>query len=125
MKRLRSSRNRGRDVLVITQVETEATVHNLGDIGRVDGIDVLFVGRNDLSSSIDRLDDQTSPEAMELLGEAERRIKESGRLLGGIPSPFDSVAAMVERGYDMVIAAADHALLRDGALDAVASLNAG
>ena len=117
--------NRGRDVLVITQVETDATVRNLRDIGQVEGIDALFIGRNDLSSSIDRLDDQTSPEAMELLGEAERRIKESGRLLGGIPSPFDGVAAMLERGYDMVIAVADHALLRDGALDAVASLKAG
>ncbi len=114
--------NRGLDVLVITQVETEATVANLGDIGATDGIDMLFIGRNDLSSSIGRLHDQTSPEAAELLGDAERRIRESGRLLGGIPAPFDSAAAMFERGYDLVIAVADHALLRDGALAAVASL---
>ena len=117
--------NRGRDVLVMTQVETATTVRNLPEISQVEGIDVLFIGRNDLSSSIDRLDDQTSPEATELLEEAERRIRESGRWLGGIPAPFDSASAMFDRGYDMVIAVSDHALLRDGALDAVASLKTG
>ena len=114
-------RNRGEDVLVLTQVETEETVGNLSDIGGIEGIDVLFIGRNDLSSSIDRLHDQTSPEARELLDEAERRIRESGRLLGGIPAPFDGPVAMFERGYDMVLAVADHALLRDAAVAAVSS----
>jgi len=113
---------KGQDIFVMTQVETARTVENLGEIGGVAGIDMLFIGRNDLSSSIGKLDDQTSKEAVELLDEAERRIKESGRWLGGIPAPHDSAAEMFKRGYDMVIAAADHALLRDGALKVVASL---
>ena len=114
----------GRDVFVMTQVETAATVANLDGIAGVEGVDMLFIGRNDLSSSIGRLDDQTSAEAVELLEEAERRIVESARWLGGIPAPHDGAAAMFERGYDMVIAAADHALLRDGALAVVDSLRA-
>ena len=112
---------KGRDVFVMTQVETAATVANLHEIVKVEGIDMLFIGRNDLASSIGRLDDQNGPESRELLAEAERRIREAGRWLGGIPAPDDSAAAMFERGYDMVIATADHALLRDGALAVVAS----
>ncbi len=106
----------GGDVFVAIQVETEATVARLDEIGAVAGIDMLFIGRNDLASSIGKLHDQAAPEAVALREEAERRIKQSGRWLGGIPAPGDDAAAMFARGYDLVIAAADHALLRDGAV---------
>ncbi|MBC6441517.1 MAG: hypothetical protein GDA49_14160 [Rhodospirillales bacterium] len=113
---------RGRDIFVMTQVETAHTVDNLEAIGAIDGIDMLFIGRNDLSSSIGRLDDQTSAEAVDLLETAERKIKASGRWLGGIPADHDDAAAMLARGYDMVLAASDHALVRDGALACVNAL---
>lgn len=107
---------RGGDVFVMSQVESELTVRNLREIGKVDGIDMLFIGRNDLASSIGRLDNLNDPVAKELREEAERLIKESGRFLGGIPGPADSARDMFARGYDFVIAAADHALLRDAAV---------
>ncbi len=113
---------RGRDVFVIAQVETARTVEKLREIGAVDGLDMLFIGRNDLASSIGKLDDQTSAESVELRENAERLIKESGRWLGGIPGDGDHAAAMFQRGYDLVISAADHALVRDGALAAVQAL---
>jgi len=116
--------SRGSDVFVISQVESELTVRNLREIGKVDGIDMLFIGRNDLASSIGCLADLNAPAAKELRDEAERLIKESGRFMGGIPGPADSTMEMFARGYDMVIAAADHAFVRDGAL-AVVKANAG
>jgi len=108
--------NQGADVFVVSQVESELTVRNLPEIGKVDGIDMLFIGRNDLASSIGRLADLNDPAAKQLREEAERLIKESGRFMGGIPGPGDSAKDMFARGYDLVIAAADHALLRDGAV---------
>jgi 4-hydroxy-2-oxoheptanedioate aldolase len=116
--------NRGTDVFVISQVESAETVRNLREIGKVEGIDMLFIGRNDLASSIGKLADLNDPAAKEMREEAERLIKESGRFLGGIPGPADSALDMFKRGYDLVIAAADHALLRDGAVAAVKA-NAG
>ncbi len=113
---------KGQDVFIMTQVETATTVENLKAINKLGGIDILFIGRNDLASSIGRLDDQDSSEPRELLAEAERKIKESGRWLGGISAHGDSAAVMFERGYDMVIAAADHTLLHDGAGSLVRSL---
>jgi 4-hydroxy-2-oxoheptanedioate aldolase len=113
---------RGGDVFVICQVETAATVQNLDDITKVDGVDMLFIGRNDLASSIGHLADPNHAEALELRQEAERRIKQSGRAMGGIPGPGDDAKAMFERGYNLVIAIADHAILRDGAVACVTSL---
>lgn len=114
---------KGTDVFVMSQVESAETVANLKEIGQVEGIDMLFIGRNDLASSIGKLADLNDPEAKELREEAERRIKESGRFLGGIPGPADSAMDMFARGYDFVLAVADHALIRDGAL-AVVKANA-
>ena len=112
----------GSDVFVICQVETATTVANLDDIAKVDGVDMLFIGRNDLASSVGHLANTNHGEAVELRQEAERRIKQSGRKMGGIPGPGDDAAAMFERGYDLVIAIADHAILRDGAVACVTSL---
>ena len=106
----------------MVQVETALTVDNLPEIAKVEGIDMLFIGRNDLASSIGKLDDQASPESVELRERAERLIKESGLWLGGIPGTNDDAAAMFARGYDLVISASDHALVRDGALAVVRAL---
>jgi 4-hydroxy-2-oxoheptanedioate aldolase len=113
---------RGGDVFVICQVETAATVKNLEEIGQVDGVDMLFIGRNDLASSIGHLADPNHAEALAMREEAERLIKKSGRKMGGIPGPGDDAKAMFARGYDLVIAIADHAILRDGAVACVKSL---
>ena len=51
----------------------------------------------------------------DLISRDELKV-ESGRFLGGIPGPADSAMDMFARGYDLVIAAADHALLRDAAV---------
>jgi 4-hydroxy-2-oxoheptanedioate aldolase len=113
---------RGADVFVICQVETATTVANLDEIAEIEGVDMLFIGRNDLASSIGHLADPNCQEALDLRQEAERRIKQSGRKLGGIPGPGDDAKAMFERGYDLVIAAADHAILRDGAIACIKAL---
>ena len=115
---------RGLDVFVIVQIETRRAVENLPRIAAVDGIDMLFIGRNDLASSIGRLADTASAEARSLRDEAERRIKASGRFLGGVPGPGDTARDMFARGYDLVLAAADHALLREGADAAVRAARA-
>jgi len=113
---------RGGDVFVICQVETARTVKNLKEIVKVDGVDMLFIGRNDLASSIGHLADPNHADALAMRQEAERVIKESGCRLGGIPGPGDDAKAMFERGYDLVIAIADHAILRDGAVACVKAL---
>lgn len=106
---------RGRDVFVICQVETKATVERIEAIAAVDGVDMLFIGRNDLASSVGRVADLAHPEAKALLAEAERRIKGTGKPLGGITAPGDGVTDLFGRGYGLVIAGSDHTILRDAA----------
>lgn len=106
---------RGRDVFVICQVETKATVERIAAIAAVDGVDMLFIGRNDLASSIGLVADLGHADVKRLLADAEARIKATGKPMGGITAPGDDVKALFGRGYGLVIAGSDHTLLRDAA----------
>ena len=109
----------GRDLFIICQVETKATLDRIPAIASVEGVDMLFVGRNDLASSIHRAGEMDHPEAKALLADAEARIKATGKPLGGITAPGDDARALFARGHRLVIAGSDHTLLRDAALATV------
>lgn len=114
----------GRSLVIVCQVETAATVDRLSEIAAVDGVDVLFIGRNDMASSIGKLTAPGDPEVRELIARAERRIKDGGTRLGGIVAPDDDASAMFGRGYDFVIAGSDLTLMRDAALARVRAIRA-
>lgn len=109
--------DQGRELLVICQVESLEAVANIEDITAVDGIDMLFIGPSDLSGSAGGVADFTNPSFVEALARAEQVIRESDKLMGGIPRPNDTPRNMFDRGYDFVIAGSDVLLLRDAALN--------
>src|SRR5690606_3707981 len=57
------------DLMIICQIETKEGVENIESIAAVDGIDMLFVGPNDLSGSIRKLGQFNDPEVKALLTE--------------------------------------------------------
>lgn len=115
---------RGRDVFLACQVETKATVGRIPAIAAVDGVDMLFIGRNDLASSIGRVADLGHPEAAALLGEVESRIMAAGKPMAGVTGPGDDARSMLGRGYSLAMAGSDHTLLRDAAIGALGAARA-
>jgi 2-keto-3-deoxy-L-rhamnonate aldolase RhmA len=112
----------GKELLVIAQIESLEAVANLEEIVAVDGIDVLFIGHNDLSGDCGRVGDYDNPVYIEAVTRAETVIGQSDKALGGLPKANDPAGAMFERGYDFVISGSDVLMLRDAAL---ADLKAG
>jgi 2-keto-3-deoxy-L-rhamnonate aldolase RhmA len=104
------------NLLIVGQIESKAAVDNIEGIAAVDGIDVLFIGPNDLAGSIGCFGDLAHPELASLIGRAERAVKAAGKKLGGIPFGGLGAGDLYARGYDMVLAATDVGLLRDAAL---------
>lgn len=109
----------GRDVYLICQVETARTLPAIPAIAAVDGVDMLFIGRNDLASSIGRAGDLAHPDARAQQADAEARIKATGKALGGITAPGLDARALFGTGHRLVIAGSDHTLLRDAAIATV------
>ena len=110
-------RDAGRELLVILQIESLEAVANLEEIAIIDGIDMLFIGPMDLSGSAGGIGDFDNPIFVEAIERAERVIRESDKLLGGIPRTGFTPLDMFARGYDFVIASSDVLLLRDAALE--------
>ncbi|WGF86622.1 HpcH/HpaI aldolase family protein [Marinivivus vitaminiproducens] len=103
------------ELLLIVQIETAEAVANAGAIAAVDGVDMVFIGINDLGASIGRLEQLDHPDVLALAAQAEDAIKASGKLMGTVPSPGRDPGVLAGKGFHMVASAADVSLLRDGA----------
>jgi 4-hydroxy-2-oxoheptanedioate aldolase len=112
-------RKANEDLLLIAQIEQREALDNIEAIAAVDGIDMLFIGPNDLAGSMGNFEDLGNPEVHSAIEEAEKRILASGKLLGGFPLPGKSDREMEERGYRFVARHCDIYLFRNAAAEAV------
>ena len=85
----------------------------------LEGVDVAFIGVNDLAGSIGRLEQLDHPDVRALVRRAEEVILASGKPMGTVPNAGASWRELFERGYQMVAGPHDLALLRDAARRAV------
>ncbi len=109
------------EIIVLCQIESVRAVDNIPEIAAVDGVDVLFIGPNDLAASIGRTGRTDEDEPRALIERAERAIKASGVKMAAVPYGGMSWAEMFDRGYDLIPGNSDIALLRNGALADVAA----
>jgi len=109
-------------LLLMCQIESAEAIGNAAAVAAVDGVDLLFVGPFDLSASLGYLGEPDHPDVRAMIGKVERAAKAAGKLLGGIPTPERGAAELVAAGYDVVLADADLALLRDSARASVERL---
>lgn len=99
------------EILVILQVETPQAIENLDAIGAVPGVDALFIGPMDLSTSMGHLGNPAHPEVQAAIARVEAKAKALGLPLGTISAGWDQAKALYERGYQMVTLMSDVILL--------------
>ncbi len=107
------------NLLIVLQIESATAVDHAAEICAVEGVDVVFVGVNDLAGSIGRLEQLDHPEVRRLVEQVEEVILKSGKPMGTVPSAGASWQQLFDRGYRMVVGPHDVALLRDAAQQAV------
>jgi 4-hydroxy-2-oxoheptanedioate aldolase len=104
-------------VLAIAQIETATAMRNIEAIAAVPGLDMLFLGPNDLRLTLglrprpDLVEPEIVAAAQTLLATARKAGLKAGIFCG---NPDDALA-MVERGFDFVVAVIDDSLLAAGA----------
>ena len=107
------------NLLIVLQIESAAAVEHAAEICAVEGIDVVFIGVNDLAGSIGRLEQLDHPDVRSLVRRAEEAIIASGKPMGTVPSAGASWQELFARGYRMVVGPHDVILLREAARAAV------
>ncbi len=104
-------------VLAIAQIETAAAMKNLAAIAAVPGLDMLFLGPNDLRLSLG-MRPRPRIEEPEIVAAAQTMLaacRGNGLKAGIFCGNPDDALAMIERGFDFVVAVIDDSLLAAGA----------
>jgi 4-hydroxy-2-oxoheptanedioate aldolase len=111
------------NLLIILQIETARAVREAAAIAAVEGVDVVFLGVNDMAGSVGRLEQLDHADARSLVSEAEKALKETGAILGTVPGAGASWQSLFEAGYQFVPLASDVGLMRDAALALIGEQN--
>ena len=108
------------EILVILQVETPQAIENLDAIGKVPGVDALFIGPMDLSTSMGHLGNPAHPEVQAAIATVEAKAKALGMPLGTISAGWDQAKMLYDRGYQLITLLSDVILLSRASAEALA-----
>jgi len=114
------------DLVIIAMLESAAAVANIDEILAVEGIDVFFLARVDLSKSLGWGGDKRHPEVRATVDRLIAHIQAAGRHAGAA-GDFDQVPDIVRQGVSLVFVGTK-SLMEPGArayLDKVSSARAG
>jgi 4-hydroxy-2-oxoheptanedioate aldolase len=110
------------ELLIAVQIETLAGAANAAEIAAVEGVDVVFIGPNDLSGDLGVLGQFEHPDFTQAVAAIKAGVKAAGKVLGCLPYPGADPVELHRRGHRFICSGADVALLRDAALAQIKGL---
>jgi 2-keto-3-deoxy-L-rhamnonate aldolase RhmA len=103
------------NVMVITIVEEARAVERIDEIAATPGIDVIFIGTNDLSYSLGLRGNQNHPKVEEAIARVVEAARRHGKFLGR-PAPTPELAMKhMEQGFLLFQAPTELGLMAAGA----------
>ena len=108
-------RSANAETLVGVQIETREALTNLEAIAEVDGVDLLFVGPQDLTLSLGLVDDRSHPTVREAMRRVVDACDRHGKVPGTLVITPEEKRAAVELGFRFISLAADVRFLLQGA----------
>lgn len=105
------------DIAVVVQIETPGALSAIGDIARVEGVDGVFIGPNDLAANMGHLGNATHAEVRLAMLAGAREITAAGKSSGTLAYVPTSAASPFAEGFDFVGAAFDAGIIVKGARD--------
>ena len=112
-----------KNVMVITIIERRIAIDQIEEIAAVPGIDVLFIGLNDLSYSYGVPGQLTAP----VMQDAVKRVMAAGKKHGipvGGPGGAADIKRMIAEGYRFIQGPSDLSLMQAATRDFFGSLKA-
>ncbi|KAF9569438.1 Phosphoenolpyruvate/pyruvate domain-containing protein [Agrocybe pediades] len=97
-------RTANRNTLVAAQIETLAGLENCEEIAKVDGLDMLFIGPNDLASSMGypALEHESIPEVQDAVERVLAAAHAAGKYAGMFCTSSEQVRRRHEQGFDLM-----------------------
>jgi 2-keto-3-deoxy-L-rhamnonate aldolase RhmA len=101
--------------VVGVQIETRSALEHLEAIASVDGVDLLFVGPQDLTLNLGFGDDRTNPKVRDAMREVVAACERHGKTPGTLVIDPEEKRAALDLGFRFVSLAADLRFLIQGA----------
>jgi 2-dehydro-3-deoxyglucarate aldolase len=98
-------------VFRMIQIETPEALAKLEEIASVDGVDALFMGPGDLSSSMGVIGNVADAKVQAALKDAAARAKAVGKPIGIVGPTPEMVGQFIEWGYTYVAIASDMGMM--------------
>jgi 4-hydroxy-2-oxoheptanedioate aldolase len=104
-------RNANGQQMVIIQIEHTQAIENLDAILRVEGVDVVFIGANDLSASMGLLGQPHHPKVQEVISRVLASARRAGVVAGLVAADADDANRRFAEGFQFVAIGHDVGLL--------------
>ena len=108
------------ELFIMTAIETPEAVANLDEILAVEGLDAIFIGPMDLSTSMGYFGNPNEPKVQQVIAGIEKKVLASGKALATISGSWQQAADLYKRGYQLVLLMADGVALGSMAAERVA-----
>jgi 4-hydroxy-2-oxoheptanedioate aldolase len=105
------------DIFVAVQIETRSGAEHAGAIAAVDGVDMIFVGPNDLSGGLGQVGDTGHPAVEAAIRDISAAARAAGKSLGTVPFGGRTWAETFAAGFDLVATGSDLFWFRQAAAD--------
>ncbi len=113
------------EILVIIQIENQEAVANLEALAAVPGVDVFFIGPEDLSISMGLAGKQDHPRMVETVDQIVKMAGEHNISPGMHSSDPAALTGLRERGVRLIAYASDIEFIYNGAAQGVAAIRGG
>lgn len=106
--------NANNETLVIIQIESPSAVKSVDEILEVDGVDIAFVGENDLSSAFGYPGETDRPEVTTAVQRVLEAAKDNDVYPGIAGRTPDVQTERIDRGFQFLLLGADLSFMRYG-----------
>lgn len=97
-----------RELFVVAQVETRELLAEIDEVVKIEGLDSLVLGPQDLSGSMGRLGETTHPEVVQAMKRVGEKARAAGKFLGsGLGADPEFAKLLVECGVQWMQAGND------------------
>jgi 2-dehydro-3-deoxyglucarate aldolase/4-hydroxy-2-oxoheptanedioate aldolase len=110
------------EVLLIAQIETARGVENANEIAAVEGIDVLWIGHNDLSNSLGVPGQLDHPRYQEAVARVLAACRRHGQATGFMATGIEQARAMLSQGFRILAYGGDVWLYQKALREGLAAL---
>ncbi len=107
--------NANDSVAIIVQAEHSKAVENIDSISKVEGIDAILVGPNDLAASMGKLGKTTDLKVLEAIDKITKACLAANIRLGFFGISAESLVKCSQTGYNLLVAGIDSLFLIDSA----------